>query len=253
MRRVLVLIPAPKDPVELARYHARVAEVDIAPGVQFQFRAVRMGPACFDSQHDSMLADVALTEAGARAQDEGFAGVCVDTMGDSGVKVLRSLLDIPVVGPGRVSFLTALMLGNRFSVLTLWKPWAFVYPETLRDIGLADRCVSIRWPSGVTPDQSRLPLEKGSAILPELLRAAEECVADGADVLCLGSTTMHAAHSFLADQLPVPVINPGPLCYKMIELFLALGLSQSRLAYPRPAEPRLDLIEAMVAAAANSA
>ena len=253
MRRILVLVPVPVDQAGLARRQAQLGEADMAPGVQFEFRAVRIGPAYFDSAHDSMLADVALTEAGAQAQAQGFAGVCVDTVSDSGVKVLRSLLDIPVVGPGRVSFLTALMLGNRFSVLTLWKPWAHGYQEMLRDMGLSDRCASIRWPDGIQPDLTHLLEEKESAALPKLLQAAEQCVADGADVLCLGSTTMHAAHSFLASRLPVPVVNPGPLSYKMIELFLALGLSQSRPAHPRPAEPKLELISAMVAAAGNPA
>ena len=253
MRRILVLVPVPLDEAGLARRQEQVTEVDIAPGVEFEFRAVRMGPAYFDSQHDTTLADLALTEAGAQAQAEGFAGVCVDTVSDSGVKILRSLLDIPVVGPGRISFLTALMLGNRFSVLTLWKPWAFGYQEMLRDLGLADRCASIRWPQDIQPDLANLLQDKEPAVLPKLLETAEQCLADGADVLCLGSTTMHAAHSYLSTRVPVPVINPGPLSYKMIELFLALGLSQSPAAHPRPAVPKLDLIRAMVAAAGDPA
>ncbi len=43
----------------------------------------------------------------------GFDAVCIDTMSDSGVAALRSSLSIPVVGPGRASMLTAMMLGHR--------------------------------------------------------------------------------------------------------------------------------------------
>jgi allantoin racemase len=51
----------------------------------------------------------------------------------------------------------------------------------------------------------------------------------------------------------VPVINPGPLSYKMAEAALGLGLAQSRQAYPRPLHPRLDMLQAMQAAAQNAA
>jgi allantoin racemase len=43
-------------------------------------------------------------------------------------------------------------------------------------------------------------------------------VDDGADVIGLGSTTMHGAHRYLSDRLPVPVINPGPLTYKLAKM-----------------------------------
>ena len=56
-------------------------------------------------------------------------------------------------------------------------------------------------------------------------------------MICLGSTTMHQAAEFLAGELPVPVINPGPLTYKLAETFLALGLKQGRAAYPEPIVP----------------
>ena len=68
-------------------------------------------------------------------------------------------------------------------------------------------------------------------------------------MLILGSTTMHQAHAWLAERLPVPVINPGPLSYKMAEAALALGLRQSRAAYPAPMHPRLDMLQAMLSAA----
>ncbi|MEC8764852.1 MAG: hydrogenase expression protein HupH, partial [Pseudomonadota bacterium] len=55
---------------------------------------------------------------------------------------------------------------------------------------------------------------------------------DGAEVILLGSTTMHQAHQFLSERLDVPVINPGPLTYKLVEVMLGLGLSHSRAAYP---------------------
>jgi len=70
-------------------------------------------------------------------------------------------------------------------------------------------------------------------------------------VICLGSTTMHEAHRFLVERLPVPIINPGPLSYKIVELLLAMGLSHSRKAFPKPLVPKPEMIHAMLKSAAE--
>jgi allantoin racemase len=63
---------------------------------------------------------------------------------------------------------------------------------------------------------------------------------------------MHQSHAYLAENLPVPVINPGPLTYKLAETMLGLGLTHSRKAYPRPNVPKLAMIHATMDAAAQS-
>jgi Asp/Glu/hydantoin racemase len=47
------------------------------------------------------------------------------------VAALRSVLDIPVFGPGKVSMLAALMLGDKFSILTMASRWKPLYKKAL--------------------------------------------------------------------------------------------------------------------------
>lgn len=100
----------------------------------------------YSSHHDFALADVANFEAGCRAQDEGFDAVCIDTMSDSGVAPLRSVMDIPVFGPGKASMLAALMLGDRFSILAMSSRWKPLYKKALDELGLHRQCASVRAP-----------------------------------------------------------------------------------------------------------
>jgi allantoin racemase len=173
-------------------------------------------------------------------------------MSDSGVAALRSVLDIPVLGPGKVSMLTALMLGDKFSVLAMASRWKPLYKKALDELGLHHKCASVR-AIEVTADNQALLSGKEEDVFPLLEKAAYEAIEkDGAEVLILGSTTMHQAHLYLSQRLPVPVINPGPLSYKMAEAALGLGLSQSRKAYPRPMHPRLDMLQDMMSAAQQS-
>jgi Asp/Glu/hydantoin racemase len=253
MRRVLVIVPFAMAPEHLALRREQLQGIELSPELQFEFRPVKAGPVNYSSHHDFVLADVANFEAGCRAQDEGFSAVCIDTMSDSGVAALRSVLDIPVFGPGKVSMLTALMLGERFSILTMASRWKPLYKKALDELGLHHKCASVR-AIEVAPDNQALLAGKEEDVFPLLEAAARRAIEeDGADVLILGSTTMHQSHAWLSQRLPVPVINPGPLSYKMAEAALGLGLAQSRQAYPRPLHPRLDMLQAMQAAAQNAA
>src|SRR5205085_5752094 len=93
---------------------------------------------------------------------------------------------------------------------------------------------------------------KEEEVFPILRDAGLACVEEyGAHVICMGSTTMHQAVPYLSEQLPVPVINPGPLTYKLAELVLGLGLSHSKRAWPAPNVPKLEMLTAMMTAAAE--
>ena len=249
MKKILVIVPFAMSADNLLLRQQQLTGLQFGPELVFDYRCVKAGPVNYSSHHDFVLADASIFEAGCRAQDEGYAAVCIDTMSDSGVAALRSVLDIPVFGPGKVSMLTALMLGDRFSILTMASRWKPLYKKALDELGLHHKCASVR-AIEVPPDNQGLLSGKEDAVFPLLEAAARLAIeVDGAEVLILGSTTMHQAHAYLEARLPVPVINPGPLSYKMAEAALGLGLRQSRQAYPKPLHPRLDMLEAMMAAA----
>jgi len=251
VRRVLVVVPFAMSADNLLLRQAQLEGLSFGDGIRFEYRAVRAGPLNYASHHDFVLADAANFDAGCRAQQEGFDAVCIDTMSDSGVAALRSVLDIPVFGPGRASMLTALMFGDRFSILTMASRWKPLYKKALDELGLHHKCASVR-AIEVPPDNQSLLSGKEADVFPLLEAAGRRAVEeDGAEVLILGSTTMHQAHGWLSARLPVPVINPGPLSYKLAEAALDLGLRHSRVGYPAPMHPRLDLLQHLFAAAAS--
>lgn len=248
MRRVLVIVPFPMSQENRDQRRAQLDAVELGPEIRFDFRSVRAAPKNYVSASDMALAEIAVLEAGLDAEAQGYDAVCIDTMSDSGLAPLRSELTIPVIGPGRASMLTALMLGKRFSIIALWPHWTHLYDKTLGELGLHRACASIR-ALDMTPDNQSLLAGKEDDVLPALEAIARQCIEeDGADVILLGSTTMHQAHGYLAERLPVPVINPGPLTYKLAEAVLGLGLTHSRAAYPVSPAPRTELIHAMLKA-----
>ncbi len=250
MPKILVIVPFALDEHGVARRREQLKAVRLDPASEFHFRPVTAGPTSFMSPHDWTLMDLAIFEAGAEAQAEGYDAVCIDTMSDSGMAALRSVLDIPVVSPGRASMLFALTLGSKFSILAQWPPAIVRYRKAIAEAGLAQHCASVR-SFDIPPDFDALLDGKQESAFPKMLAVCMRCVEeDGADVVCLGSTTMHQAAEWLAARLPVPLVNPGPLTYKLVEALLALKLTHSRACYPKPQVPKLPMLHAMLAAAA---
>lgn len=252
MPKILVIVPFALDKEGVGRRREQLSTVRLDAGSDFHFRPVKAGPASFMSPHDFALMDIAIFEAGVTAQEEGFDAVCIDTMSDSGMAALRSVLDIPVVSPGKASMLFALTLGSKFSVLAQWQPALFRYKRALVEYGLQQQCASVR-SFDIPPNFDSLLDGKQETAFPQMRDVCMRCVEeDGAEVICLGSTTMYQAAAWLAERLPVPVINPGPLTYKLVETLLALRLSHSRAAYPKPLSPQIPMLQAMLRGAAQA-
>lgn len=250
MPEVLVIVPYPMDESGVANRRAQMDAVRLDPALNFTYKPVKVAPRLGETYHDLALFEMAIFEAGCEAENDGFDAVCLDTVSDSGLRPLRALLSIPVVGAGTTSYHFALTIGTRFSILTQWDRWVRESEDQVAEYGLADRCASVR-SIGLQPDPSGLLTGREDEVFSRLLETAERCIDDGADVICLGSTTMHQAHAYLAERLPIPVINPGPLTYKVIELMLALRLGHSKVAYPKPRQTEQALLHAMLDAGAE--
>ncbi|RWU19296.1 hydrogenase expression protein HupH [Pseudomonas alkylphenolica] len=233
-KRIKMIFPVPMSDATRALVQSQLPLALQRPDIEVSFVGAGQVMTLADSYYDMALMEMAVIEAGIRAEEEGFDAVCINTVSDSGLAALRSRLSIPVLAPGLAAFHTACMLGQRFSVLTMWSRWYPLYRKTLREYGLEARLASIR-SIDVRPDTEALLQGKEEVVFGKLLAAARLAIEeDGADVIVLGSTTMHQAHAYLAEHLPVPVLNPGVIAYKQCELLLDLGLSHSKAAYPNP-------------------
>lgn len=232
--RIKMIIPVPVPPAALAGFASQIPPRLIRNDVSLEFYCAARGGGALDSPYEGVIADAFCLDAGLAAQDQGFDAVCVNSMSDSGVAGLRSRLSIPVLGTAAPTYHLASQLGRRFSILSMWDNWRWLYDKVLGETGLQDRLASIR-SIGVAPDTAELLAGKEDEVFPLLLGAARRAIDDdGADVLILGSTTMHQSHRFLQDELDVPVLNPGLIAFKTCETLLDLGLGHSKRAYPSP-------------------
>ncbi len=232
--RIKYIVPFPFDEVGLANRAAQLPDELRTPGVDYDFVPVKNSCKNADSAYELLLLDAYIAEAGLASEDEGYDAVVMDTVSDSGLAALRSRLTIPVLGPGQAQQHVAAMLGKKFSILTMWERWRPLYEKTMTEYGTAHHCASIR-SIGKRPDQEQLLAGREDIVFEALEREGRAAIEeDHADVILIGSTTMHQSVDHLRRTLGVPVINPGTLTIKLAELFVTLGLTHSKAAYMAP-------------------
>lgn len=233
--RIKYIVPFPLDAEGVAIRASQIPASILSADTVVECVPVRNSGTFIDSHYEALLMEMYIVEAGIKAEDEGFDAVIMDTFSDSGINALRSRLTIPVMGPGIVAYCVGMMLGQRFSILLTWDRWRFIDERNLMAYQFGEKCVSVRTLGEYHPDVKHLLKDQQEDIFPQLLAEAKTAIeADGADVILLGSTTMHHAGEYLQEHLDVPVVNPGPVAIKITESLVQLGLTHSKAAYPTP-------------------
>jgi Asp/Glu/hydantoin racemase len=233
--RIKYIIPFPFGDEGVANRAAQIPREILGPDTEVECIPVRNSCTLVDCYYEDLVFDMYIAEAGLRAEEEGYDAVLMDTVSDSGLYALRSRLTIPVVAPGLVSYVIGTLLGRRFSIVTMWDKWSHLYEKNLALYDLKQKCASIR-AVNIPPDLEALFTGKEQEMFETLTEAGRKAIEeDGADVILLGSTTMHQAGDYMAAHLSAPVINPGPVAIKVAEMLVQLGLSHSKVAFPSPA------------------
>ena len=111
-KKILVIVPFPMTNAQLANRKEQSKKVILDENIELHYQPVKAAPRTFVSQEDYLIADIAILETGLKAQSDGYDAICIDTVSDSGMAALRSVLDIPVIGPGRIMFLTAFVTAS---------------------------------------------------------------------------------------------------------------------------------------------
>lgn len=170
------------------------------------------------------------------AEEEEFDAVIISCMADPGLHAAREISSIPVVGAAETSFLLAIALGHKFSVLEPTKEGLALTRQLLLAYQF-ERLLASQRVLGLTieeivADEKRLR----QAAIREGRKAIQE---DGADVVVMGCGFVSALASELQEELGVPVIDPLAAAMSFTEMLVKLGLSHSKKAYMTPSPKRI--------------
>lgn len=204
----------------------------VGPGNSVTVEAPRHGARFLESSFDQALTAPALIELAVEAEAEGYDAIAVLCMTDPFVDAMREAVNIPVVGSCQASCFTAVMVGWRFSIVTITDGAIPVVDRAVVAAGVDPRaCTSIRSIDMPIADMVDHPSEVINRLTVEAQGAIR---ADGAKAIILGCTEMgQNAAPELSRRLGVPVIDPNVAAVQFAKSMVEMGYGHSRLTYPR--------------------
>jgi Asp/Glu/hydantoin racemase len=177
------------------------------------------------------------------AEERGFDAYAIATLPEPGLREIRSLVSIPVVGYGESAMLTACQLGMKFGVLLFIREMIPQIQMNVNLHGLQARCASIRYVG--FPSHEVLPNASMSDEIREtFMQSARQLIADGADVIIPGEAPLSVLlkREGINRVDDVPVLDGIATTLKsaeiMVDLKRELGITRATQGYYQALPPR---------------
>jgi allantoin racemase len=231
--KILIINPNTSEQVT-ARIRA-VAEATARSDGQVTVVCPAQGPVTIESSYDEAYALGPTIDLVRGARADGYHAIILACFCEVGVEAAREISTIPVLGLEEPTLAAALLLGEKFGIMTEKRPRVAMKVRHVRRYGLLERLASVR------------PLELSVAELaadPEGTKAAGIRLArrmveeDGAEVIILGCAAMAGYSEDVARELGVPVLDPLKVSLKVAEMLVDLGLTHSRVGLYAPPTPK---------------
>ncbi len=179
-------------------------------------------PAATVAGHAALEAVRTAVAAEAAAGRPPFDACLYACFGEPGIEAVRADNSFPVAGMAEASILTALQLGERFSIITVGAAWPGMLRDLMRRTGLEARCAGFGLIAG-----DALSLARGEGEGVALVKVAVEEVlgTQAPDVVIVGGASLSGYARALAGQFPVPVLDS---LATSLEQALALARLQAR-------------------------
>ena len=182
------------------------------------------------------LHSMQFVQAGVLAQEQGYDAYAVSTLPDPALREIRALIDIPVIGYGESSMLTACTLGRKFGVLVFIEDFYELLADNVEGYGLTARFAGAG-PVGVTFNDVLKGFSDPTELIEKFKVGARRLIAQGADVIIPGEAPLNVllAHHGVTEVDGVTIMDSLGTWVKhaemMVELRRLCGTKPSRKGF----------------------
>jgi allantoin racemase len=140
---------------------------------------------------------------------------------DTGLKPMREMLSVPVVGMTEAALYAACMVGGPIGLISFGKRVWQMYRELIEGYGLTSRIAGSR----VSDNTTAYKPGDYTALDAELVATAHDLIEkDGAESIVVLGAVMAGAARRIEDRVPVPVIDGMRAAVPMAEALVRMGL-----------------------------
>jgi len=211
-----------------------------APQTEITMETAPTGVAYIETQAEALFGAYAAIHILAERHSH-FDAAIIAAFGDPGLMEAQEIFPIPVVGLSQAAFMTACLVGQRFSIVAISKrivPW---YRRAVELNGLTARLASVRNLPEPLSDVGSIQEMYGETLLDLCLSAARD---DGADAIVIAGAPLAGLARRIQQHVPVPLLDGVTCAVAQAELLASRNLRAPAAIReadrPRKAQKGLD-------------
>ncbi|CAG9000277.1 MAG: hypothetical protein CENE_02271 [Candidatus Celerinatantimonas neptuna] len=206
--------------------------------VLIDIEAIPKGTPFIQSRIDLAINEIEVVKMAIQAELDSYDGIFVTDMDMCGVEAARQAVSIPIVGGFRPSVYTAMLLGQKVSILTV-RDVIGMQSEHMRAFAITEHFASI-YPLDKCVNELKNPTsENRMKIFDELVELGVKAITEsGADSIIFGCTGFTDQAGPLSERLSeilnhhIPVIDPNGCAIGYLIMLVENNLSHSGMTYP---------------------
>jgi allantoin racemase len=201
-----ILVINPNSTASMTAAIGAAARRAAAPGTAISAVNPPEGPAAIQGPEDGAAALPGLFAVVEREvlQAHSCDAVVIACFDDTGLAELKARSPVPVVGIGEAGFLAAMLVAERFSVVTTLAVSLPVIEANLATYGWAGRCARVRACGVPVLDLEGAEAKVVETVAAEIARAVAE---DGCGAIVLGCAGMAELAQEMTERFGLPVID----------------------------------------------
>lgn len=176
------------------------------PGTEIDYLQIKEGPPVIECLVDHVQASSEVLKYVRQLEKDGYDAIIIWCGGDPGVEAARTIMHIPVIGPGEAMRLIASTQGKKICGVN----------------------------SGLPVLDARKDLKKTASLLRKDI---DKKVKQGYDSFYLECLALWGMGQSLREETGIPVVDGAEASLKVAEMLAQLKLKPSRIAYPKYPPP----------------
>ncbi|WP_198369735.1 aspartate/glutamate racemase family protein [Roseomonas rosulenta] len=230
-----LLLANPNTTRSITELMAQAARSVASAGTSVKAVTADFGAAVIGSRMEMVIGDYASLSLIAR-EAEGCDAVIVAAALDSGLRALKEMLPVPVLGLTQAAVHAACLTGGRFGLVVSTARVATVMEEMIEGYGLASRLAGVSW---VGADPTAIYGDPGGSAARIAECARSLVTQKRADAVVLIGAVMAGIPERIRDDVPVPLIEGVTAATVLAEGMVRLGTRKATAGSFAAPAPRI--------------
>lgn len=207
----------------------------VSSDVEISVYYLEKGVETIETETDILISSIALMDLAVELENKGYDGIYISCFGDPGLRAIREIVKIPVIGAFESTLSVALNVGDNITIFATDRGIITEMAYKIRTAGLSSRVTSVVNMNIDIADVFSYD-SSDKKIINHLSKLVESSIENGSEVIVIGcgaftKVVVDLNKKINGDKYTIPILEPDAICISTLESLVRNQIVASPLTY----------------------